>query len=64
MIRPEQVIVMTFAPHERGGRVWLSFDATTLVDVTSEQARVLTYELADCLGLFVCPRGGIAEAAE
>ncbi|GGY65756.1 hypothetical protein [Streptomyces xanthochromogenes] len=64
MIRPEHIHVMAFAPNDRAGKVWLSVDSETLVEINAEQARVLTFELGDQLGLFVSSRDGIAEAAE
>lgn len=64
MIRPEHIHVMAFAPNTRAGRVWLAVDTNTLVDISAEDARVLTFELGDQLGLFVAARDGIAEAAE
>lgn len=64
MIRPERIHVMAFAANTREGRVWLSVDHETLVDISAEEARVLARELGDQLGLFVAARDGIAKAAE
>ncbi|WP_371652510.1 MULTISPECIES: hypothetical protein [unclassified Streptomyces] len=63
MIRPETVHVVRYGPVGTPAAVQLWCDLATLVELTPEQARSLTYELGDELGLAVSPRGSSWEVA-
>ncbi|MGW2485172.1 hypothetical protein ACWCWQ_35685 [Streptomyces sp. NPDC001571] len=64
MIRPDMVHVAFFGRGEARDDVWLSFAPDVIAGLSGEQARCLTYELANGLGLVVLPRDIVGEVAE
>ncbi|MFM9368056.1 hypothetical protein [Streptomyces sp. Da 82-17] len=61
MIKPKNLTVSRIGS---SGDVWLYLDARHLVELRPALARELTLELGDLLGLFVCDRSAVGEAAE